>query len=87
MHPVQYPGIDLPREAEEWDPLVAGAHFPVPFLKGLNVIHFCQSREKSTCIIADVFHAISILSKSFTNWNKKNVYPVKVTQPFWATAP
>lgn len=33
MHPVQYPGIDLPREAEEWDLLVAGAHFPVPFLK------------------------------------------------------
>lgn len=67
MHPVQYPGIDLPREAEEWDPPVAGAHFPVPFLKRFKYHPFLPvQREclKSTCIIAEVFYAISILSKS-----------------------
>ena len=31
--PLQYPGVDFPREAEECDPPIVGTHPPVPLFK------------------------------------------------------
>ncbi|KAI3369543.1 hypothetical protein L3Q82_007753 [Scortum barcoo] len=42
--PLQYPGVDLPGEAEKCHPPVVGTHSPVPFLKRGTTTPVCHSR-------------------------------------------